>query len=188
MTCAEAREAVLEADLSELAGTGNSNLARHLGACSRCRELAAEVLAGEQGLALELIRAVPELDLDHVLAAVTSTSRGVSGASTSRGTPGGAGSHGLPGAWALRDLRSVTGLRESRSASRRALAALALAAGLAALFLAREPTSLPGPAFAPAQGEPSLDLEVPPGWTAAVLATDDPNITVLWLFPRSDEI
>jgi hypothetical protein len=149
MTCAEAREAILEADVSELEGDVATPLAWHLGACSRCREVAAAVLAGERGLALELIRAVPELDLDDILAAVTST---------------------------------------SRSASPWRFAPLALAAGLAALFLAREPTSLPGPAFEPAQAAPGLDLEVPPGWTAAVLATDDPNITVLWLFPRSDEI
>jgi hypothetical protein len=176
MMCAEAREAILEADLSELEGGGATPLARHLGMCSQCRELARRVLVGEEAMASELIQAVPKLQLDHILAA---------------GWPGAAGAHATSGAGPVHAsvsafrLRNYVRLTVPLFNARRALLPLALAAGLAALFIVREPRSLPGPAFAPAQEVIGLEVEVPPDRNVAILATDDPNITVLWLFPRS---
>lgn len=58
---------------------------------------------------------------------------------------------------------------------------LAAAAAMAALFLAREP-QLPGDPYSPSQPDPGLGLEFPEGQDVAVLATNNPDITVLWFF------
>jgi hypothetical protein len=43
MTCTDARAAMLVAERSELRGSGDSSLARHLGECESCRRLAAAI-------------------------------------------------------------------------------------------------------------------------------------------------
>ncbi len=58
---------------------------------------------------------------------------------------------------------------------------LAAAAAMVALFLGSEPR-LPGDPYLPPQRAPGLGLEVPEGRNVAVMATSDPDITVLWLF------
>jgi len=58
---------------------------------------------------------------------------------------------------------------------------LAAAAAMVALFLGSEPR-LPGDPYLPPQRAPGLGLEVPEGQNVAVMATNDPDITVLWLF------
>jgi hypothetical protein len=58
---------------------------------------------------------------------------------------------------------------------------MAAAAALAALFLGTEP-QLPGEPYRPPPETPGLGLEVPEGQNVAVLATNDPDITVLWFF------
>lgn len=68
MTCADARKAILEADVPALRGEDNSPLALHLRGCQGCRRVAEAVLHGEGLLANELTRAVPPLDLDRILA------------------------------------------------------------------------------------------------------------------------
>lgn len=50
MTCTEARELLLEADLDALRGEGPSALARHVAACARCRALAGQVLDEQAAL------------------------------------------------------------------------------------------------------------------------------------------
>ncbi len=71
MNCAEARQAILDADPADLEGRGEGSLARHLRDCSRCEDLARAVLVEERALAQGLAEAVaaPELDaiLDQVL-------------------------------------------------------------------------------------------------------------------------
>jgi hypothetical protein len=58
---------------------------------------------------------------------------------------------------------------------------VAAAAAMVALFLGSEP-QLPGDPYLPAETAPGLGLEVPEGQNVAVLGTNDPDITVLWLF------
>lgn len=45
MTCGDARELMLEADLVELRAEGDSLLARHLAGCEACRTMAQHILA-----------------------------------------------------------------------------------------------------------------------------------------------
>ena len=58
---------------------------------------------------------------------------------------------------------------------------VAAAAAMVALFLGSEP-QLPGDPYFPPELTPGLGLAVPEGQNVAILATNDPDITVLWLF------
>jgi hypothetical protein len=62
-----------------------------------------------------------------------------------------------------------------------ALLPIAAAAAMVALFWGSEP-QLPGDPYVPPDRTPGLGLEVSEGQTVAVLATNDPEITVLWFF------
>jgi predicted anti-sigma-YlaC factor YlaD len=149
MTCAEAREALLEAEMSALRGEGDTPLALHLRGCRTCRRLSEAVLRGEGLLANELTRAVPPLDVERILGPVPWRGR--------KRRP-----------WYHRPLALP-------------LVPLAAAAVLVAIFLTREP-SLPGPAYSPPAPFSGPDVVVPEGKTAAVMATSNPYITVIWLF------
>jgi len=58
---------------------------------------------------------------------------------------------------------------------------MAAAAAMVALFIGREP-QLPGDPYIPPERVPGLGLEAPEGQNVAVLATNDPEIAVLWFF------
>jgi predicted anti-sigma-YlaC factor YlaD len=53
LTCAEARDALLVADLAELEGRGDGPLAAHLTSCPACRALADRVVAATDALRAE---------------------------------------------------------------------------------------------------------------------------------------
>jgi len=157
MTCADALEALLEADLTTLEGTGGEPLARHILGCPSCAKRARAILQGEASLARALDAHGHTLDFDQILDAADARTRGTI----------------LPlpirwRSWAL----SSRGLT---------LLPLAAAAAVAALVLAREP-SLPGPVYSPPSVVPGLEVEAPEGASVAVLETNNPEITVLWLF------
>jgi len=56
MNCDEARELLLEAELVELRGEGDSPLARHVTACAGCRAMAAHILSQTAALHAALER------------------------------------------------------------------------------------------------------------------------------------
>jgi hypothetical protein len=152
MTCAEAHEAILEADPGELSGNGEGALAIHLSGCSKCRQLARLVLDGEADLGRTLVEAVPSPNLDEIL---------------ERGARRGA-------------------QRGTRRSPRRrfvwaTVVPLASAATLVGIFFTREP-QLPGPPYTPPPASVGLDVQAPEGQNVAVLKTNNPDITVLWLF------
>ena len=62
-----------------------------------------------------------------------------------------------------------------------ALLPVAAAAAMVFLFLGSDP-QLPGDPYLPTEQAPGLGLEVPEGHNVAVLATNDPRITVLWIY------
>jgi hypothetical protein len=151
MICAEALQAILEADPSILEGKGDNSLALHIQVCPHCREMARAVLEGESLLAEELVAALPPPDLEALLDEVL-------------------GPDSIPPKLRFRHRR--LGLT---------LLPLAAAAAMVALFLGGEPR-LPGDPYLPPERAPGLGLEVPAGRNVAVMATSDPDITVLWLF------
>ena len=157
MICSEAQAALLEADLPVMRGEGDAPLAVHIRSCSRCRMMASVILDGEAGLARSLASALPPLDLDEILerAKDTKDTEVLS----------------IPPS---RPLRARWGIAKT-------LVPLAAAAALTALFLGRPP-SLPGPVYTPATAGVGLEVEVPQGRSIAVLETNNPEITVLWVF------
>ena len=151
-TCAEVRELLLEADLPQLCGETEDFLVDHLEGCSRCGEMARTILEGERKLGEVMEELVPAPDLEALLERAT------------------------------RDGASTSGkLRRRLRTAAPKLVPLAAAAALVALFLGREP-ALPGDPVSLSQPAPGLGLEVPEGRDVAVLATNNPDITVLWFF------
>jgi hypothetical protein len=161
MTCAEARDLILEADPSELEGSGESLLADHIRECGRCRAVAGTILGAERSLAAGLADAVEPPDLDELLKKASRPE-----------SPKG----------------SILPLRKRR-VGLAVLPVVAAAAMVALLFLGEQPR-LPGDPYTPPERSSGLGLEIPEGRNAAVLTTNNPNITVLWFFNGglSDEI
>jgi hypothetical protein len=157
MKCADARRALLEAELDALEGVGDGPLARHVRECPGCSSVARAILEGEAALSEALRSAAPRVDPQKVLDLAGEAERAV-------------------------PRRGVQELRTWRRPAR-ALAFLPLAAAAAAtaFFLGRPP-SLPGPPYAPpAAAGGGLDVQAPGGNAVAVLQTNNPEITVLWL-------
>ncbi len=75
MDCAAARNAMLEAEPSELLAGGASELSRHLATCDRCRATAGEILAAERGLAEWLAAARPALEAAAAVARAAAIAR-----------------------------------------------------------------------------------------------------------------
>lgn len=152
MNCSDAREALLEADIDQLEGRCEGALAEHLGGCPGCRGVARMILEGERGLGEAMLDLVPAPDLDDLLRRAGKTP------SVGR-----------------------KGIRQEVRWLVPRLVPLAAAAALVALFLGREPV-LPGDPVVHLAQAPGLGLEVPEGQDVAVLATNNPDITVLWFF------
>lgn len=152
LTCFQAREALLEADPAQLEGKSGDALARHLGECDRCRLLARMILEGGRGLGEAMKDLVPAPDLDELLERAE-----------------------------REPVRRRRAIRQNPRWSTLGLVHLAAAAALVALFLGRDPV-LPGDPVIPLAPTSDLGLEVPEGRDVAVLATNNPDITVLWFF------
>lgn len=154
MTCAQALDHILEADPAELRADAPGELAEHLRGCGRCRDAAERVLAGQAELA-------------YGLAALAS----MGAADRTRVRPIGTAPTAVR-RWAVR-------------------AALPLAAAAALALVLRQPSPSAPPAsarLAAAAIQRDMmtedDLVEPgPGRGVAVMATRDPGVTVVWLYP-----
>jgi hypothetical protein len=155
MNCADARDLLLEADLSELRGETETDLSRHIRSCARCR-VAAEEIATEEGmLARALSDAGPRIGVEEALqrAAAEAHSRGKV----------------LPF-----PRRRVWGL-----------VPIAAAAAAAAVLFTRNGGQLPGEPIdlaAARDAAPVPTVEASPGQSVAVFDTENPNIVVVWIF------
>lgn len=156
---------LLEAEPDELRGRGASDVATHVRACPACAARARRVLEAESALDGYLGAARGKLGVDAVLAAVdVAAPAAAPGAPRSAGSPSSLGSGVRVPAWGR-------------------WGGLAAAAAVAALLLlpGREPPALP--VVARTEAPPPL-VESAEGRTVAVMATADPDITVLWFFDR----
>ncbi len=70
MNCELALERMLEANPEELGERGDSDLAAHIAQCSRCRAVAAEILAGQELLAAGIRHVETMGDVDAMLPAI----------------------------------------------------------------------------------------------------------------------
>jgi predicted anti-sigma-YlaC factor YlaD len=68
MNCTEARDLLLEVELAELRGEGESEVARHVRECARCRAMAREIVKQEGALAHVLAEVRPQVSADTAAA------------------------------------------------------------------------------------------------------------------------
>jgi len=159
MNCERATALLLEADLTELQGHGDTVLTAHLERCGSCRERARRIVAAERGL-------------DRAL-------DGLGGQGRARGDTA-AATRGEQSSG-----RRVTAVltRRGRRGVRWVWIPLALAAGLAALILI--PDTEPPPvrsAMAHAFSPDRVRVEVPAGRNAVLYETENPNVIVVWFY------
>jgi hypothetical protein len=152
MNCNEAFQGILEAEANELQAAGETPLGRHIRDCPKCAAMAERVLRDQEALSRALVEEVAPPDLDALLARAAESEPGLR----------------VPGSKRIKRLGF-------------AVLPLAAAAGMAALLLSADPP-LPGDSYLPPAQVAGLDLEVPEGTDVAVLATRNPDITVLWFF------
>ncbi len=157
MKCSDDLELLLEAERTVLDGSESSPLASHIQACERCAAAAVVLLNGENAFFHALAGEAPRLDPGRILAEAEDRAKGISPEPVPL----------VPSRFRYRGL---------------GMAFLAAAAAVVALLFSGDPR-LPGPEYYPAQEETAgLDLRLPEGTSAAILETQNPNITVLWLF------
>lgn len=65
--CTRFLEAMMDADPRELRGEGDSELARHVPECPRCRAAASRILLDTEALDRALDEMLPPMDVDAVL-------------------------------------------------------------------------------------------------------------------------
>ena len=161
--CASVRDLMLEAEPASLAGHGDDPVATHLRTCASCAALARTVLAETASLD-RFLSATGQVDATALVEAAL-------GPVEPRSTGSSPESAGEP---VLR--------RRIAPAFPRRWAALAAAAAVAGLLFVRGDRPLPVKPIPGPQGPPPL-VEAAPGQNVAVLATGNPDITVLWFYP-----
>lgn len=165
--CVPFRERMLEADPEELRGEGDGPLARHLRACPACARVAS-VLLEETGRLDAFLAAAPALDVEAVLAKA--------GIESGRGP-------GTAGASSPRSSGPRFAPRMRRFPTRRLWIPVAAAAALALLLFRSSTVHVPPTSVAAAVHAPAPPVVEPTaGQDAAIIKTDDPEITVVWLF------
>jgi hypothetical protein len=165
--CSEFHAMILVAEPEELRAEGGSALAVHIRGCPDCARTAALVLEETARLDAYLGEA-PAIDVDAVLARAGIPTAASALVATHPAVQRKA---------AARTRRSFPG--------RRVWLPLAAAAALAALLLMRGPgirSPSKSVASAPTGPAPAPLVEPVAGQDAAIMNTDDPEITVVWLF------
>lgn len=168
MRCDAVRALLLGAEPEILKGLldGLGEDAPHIEECTVCRGRVQRIIAATNGLNAGIARAgAPMLDVDAILMQAAGASRG----RTDTGGPDATDAD--------------TGFRRLVPArGRRAVVAVLAAASIATLLLTRaENRPLPGTPLAEIMA-PRPGIEIAEGGNLAVLATDNPDITVLWFY------
>ena len=190
MTCDEARTAMLEADPATLRSETDDALGVHLRSCERCAAVARVLVA--------------ELDaLDAGLGALATGAASVGSGGDAEGVAADAAADAALAAIRAGDADDVVALESRRSGHpsrsrawgaagawrRRAWVPLAAAAAVAALLVVgRDPQPLP---VSDATGRtetiaPRVSVVPPADRGAAIMETEDPNITIVWLYDREE--
>jgi anti-sigma factor RsiW len=152
MNCTEARELLLEAELAELRGEGESEVARHIRDCARCQSMAREIVEQEGALAQALAGVRPQVSADTVAAA----------AATAKVLP-------LRPRWKRRWAAVITA------------ALAATIAGILLTSNGTPPADVPSTTeVAAAATVPVVDATS--SETFVVFNTDNPDIVVVWLY------
>jgi anti-sigma factor RsiW len=155
MTCAQAREALLDAEVAELSPSSGSPLAAHFAACAECRRLADRILLGTDALRRERSRRPREPADEAAPAARQEATR-------------------------IRRMR-----RRWLAATPALAAAAVAAILLARSWGSRLPSAPAAASAASAAAGAPTDLPLVAGaaHTVAVFETANPKIVVVWQFP-----
>lgn len=172
------------------ADVGSSRLGTHLASCPACLAAAERVLEGLDALDAALDERSRSVDPVAILerARGAAAEAGETGTERLRAGGGETGTgHGRDGrtdALGSERIEAVIG-RRGRSAwarPERLAAALLAVAAVALVFLRPAPAPPTDPPPAVSARSIGPDVEAPAGRNVAVLPTDNPDITVLWLF------
>lgn len=151
--CADVRALLLEAEPAELRGLGSSTAAAHVRDCAACARIASQIL--EDTAALDAwLGAAPDPPIEALLERA--------------GERAGATPFRRPGPFLARHRWA-------------ALAAAAVIVAVVLVSRAGAPPGVAGPMTLATAEPPPVVAESPAG-TVAVIATDNPDITVLWFF------
>lgn len=209
LTCESALDRMLEAAPAELRGEADTELARHIAGCERCRKVAAAMLAELDAVDSALAefaagatepaatadpavnvmvraRAAADAAADAALAASRAAGAGDVVSLADRRPP--AGESPPEAAGSPRSPKAARGFR-GRGRTRAAWIPLAAAAALAAVLVFRQNPSLPTDVPAPEPESvvrPVVSVTTPPDRNAAIMETENPNITIVWLFDREE--
>jgi predicted anti-sigma-YlaC factor YlaD len=157
LTCAQARDALLEADLAELRGGSSATpLAEHLATCADCRRMAERIVAATDALGRERMR-----QPRRAVGVAAAAARGE--ADRIRRTR-------------RRWLAAVPALAAA------GIAAIFLARGTPSLSPAPSAPSAASAASAAAAAPADIPLVASMAHTVAVFKTANPNIVVVWQF------
>lgn len=166
MTCDAALERMLEAEPAALRGEDGSALAQHIAGCDRCARAARVLLEEARAVDRTLADWAGLGDADAAAEAALRASRLQDAAA-----PADRSAHRAPRSW-----------------GRTAWIPLAAAAALAGvLVLSRVDT--PFPAIQAPRGpglEPTVSVAPPTDRAAAIMETENPNITIVWLYDREE--
>ena len=191
MNCASVLESLLDAELSEIAGEGNSALAEHLRSCERCRRVAEQLLADTRLLATALPAAVTSSRVSRrtryaVLAPVgvvaaflvvtvfRSPPQADAPVITAQVVPETAAVSSVPTLNRTPAVRR-TQPRITASAMRAFPRPVAVAPVRMETFM-RSSTTIPGSMAS------AVSVDPPAGVRAAVLHTSNPKLVVVWLY------
>ena len=209
MTCSLMLDRMLEADLDELRGWGESVVATHVRGCTRCRDVANQLVRDTGGLS-QSIRALPEATPARrrsvALPARAAAMAGLAAAVVLivvRNTGRPTGSHTATSAVVMQPVTvsppvapsvivaGVAPRAQTRRASTR-VARVVLPTGRAIQpsAVTVEPTAQRAVAvlpvrIAPAPQQPlgnTVTVEPPAGKRANIIRTDRPGLTVVWLY------
>jgi hypothetical protein len=174
MKCEIALERMLEAEPAVLRGEDVGELAEHVAGCARCARIAATLLE--------------ETDtVDRALGEWAGSASADSAADTALAAVRAAGREGVVSPRGDRDPGTAAAARAPRQTwVRRAWIPLAAAAALAGVLVtARNETPFPkATESAGTPFEPRVSVTPPADRSAAIMETENPNITIVWLYER----
>ena len=150
--CRRSFDTLLDADVAELSGLAETELAVHISGCISCAAAARKILEGNDTLD-DVLGSAPPIDARALVARAR-----------------------------LEALPKAVEKAPNPARRWRGWAMLGAAASIAALLvLSERDVRMPGVEVAP-RTEVHAIVEAPAGRNVAVIQTDDPDITVLWFF------
>lgn len=191
MNCASVLESLLDAELSEIAGEGNSALAEHLRSCERCRRLAEQLLVDTRLLATAIPAAVMSPRLSRRTRYAVLAPAGVIAAllvvtmsrSARQADAPATIAQVVPETAVVSSVPSLSRTPVVRSTQPRVTASTLRAFPRpVAVAPVRMESSMGSSTTIPVSMSSTVSVDPPAGVRAAVLHTSNPKLVVVWLY------